>query len=139
MFTFKAFCILSLTMAKKTKILKNVSIIFILADSTVFKVSESSPGAERQADCHAFKAETPLEHTEMIKFRVLSQSDGTCSFSLKLRGTLTAKARTECLTHSSTPTLLTNGCKKKKERKMKTAILLPCRCVQTHTHNGIHL
>lgn len=43
-----------------------------------------------KADCHAFKAETPLERTEMIKFRVLSQSGGTCRFSLKLMGTLTA-------------------------------------------------
>lgn len=116
---------LSLTMAKKRKILKNVSIIFILADSTVFKVSESSLGAERQADCHTFKAVTPLERSEMIKFRVLSQSDGTCCFSLKLRGTLTAKACTECLTHSSTPTLLTNGFKK------KPAILLN---VNAHTY-----
>lgn len=31
-----------------------------------------------------------LERAEMIKFCVLSQSDGTCCFSLKLRGTLTA-------------------------------------------------
>lgn len=62
-----------------------------------------------------------LERAEMIKFCVLSQSDGTCCFSLKLRGTLTAlSVNTFIYTYTFN-----------KWMKKKTAMPLHCMHMQT--------